>query len=150
MEKNVDKDLVKAAVGYWSGFLKDPLSFELDNGEPSQHAMLNMLRMAAVKPFDSERIKIFEEQLTKDITQKLENSDSCNLSVDYHPDSVLGSCLDLAFGEKGYISMQVFPCKTTMWITKDNIQYSQGYRKPVEILYPVAAKDSNESDRSNK
>ncbi len=111
--------------------------------------MLNMLRMAAVKPFDSERIKIFEEQLTKDITQKLENNYKCTLSVDYHPDQILSKCLDLAFGEKGYISMQVFPCKTTMWITKDDIQYVQGYKKPVKIL-PVAAKDSNESDRSTK
>lgn len=146
MVKFENKELVKAAVEYWSGFLKDPLSFEMDNGEPSQHAMLNMLRMAAVKPFDSERVKIFEEELTKIVTSALSIGDHFDLNVDYHPDRNLSHCLDLAFGEKGYISMQVFPCKTNMWISEKDVQVSQGYRKPMVIIYPVA---SGETDGSN-
>jgi hypothetical protein len=136
-EIKVNKDLVKVAVEYWSGFLKNPMSFEMDNGEPSQHAMLNILAKAGAKPFPEEGVLKFEEILGNYIKNALEIPDSGRVAfeVDYHPCNVLRSCLDQAFGENGYSSMTVFPCKTDMRITIDYVKVWQGYRAPVQILF---------------
>lgn len=139
MEENkINKDLVEFAVNYWSGFLKNPMSFEMDNGEPSQYALFNILAKSGAKSFPEEGIKKFEDTLRNYIktTLETEGSGRVYLDVDYHPCNVLSSCLDQAFGEKGYNSMTVFPCKTDMWLNNQELSVSQGYGADTKILYP--------------
>lgn len=141
MNSNIDKDLVKAAVGYWSGFLKDQNTVVLDNGEPSQFLMMNALaKLGGVKKFDEEKIVEFELLMTEKIIIELEEnpSHSVSFSVDYHPDGRLRQILDESI--KSYNSMSIFPCKTNMQITTQEVWVKEGYGKPVVKIYPVEGK----------
>ena len=137
-ENKINKDLVESAVNYWSGFLRNPRGFVMDNGEPSQYALLNILAKSGAKSFPEEGIEKFEDILRNYIKNALEREGSgrVDLDVDYHPCRVLSSCLDQAFGEKGYNSLTVFPCKTSMWIIDGTVKVSQGYRAETKTLYP--------------
>lgn len=136
--EEVNNHLLDAAVNYWSGFLKNPMSFDMNNGEPSQYVMMNFLAKVNTKSYPEEGISKFEDILKNYIKNALEIEESSRayLDVDYHPCNVLRSCLDQAFGEKGYNSMTVFPCKTSMWINNQEISVSQGYGADTKILYP--------------
>src|SRR5574344_1851473 len=137
-KEEVNNRLLDAAVNYWSGFLKNPMSFDMNNGEPSQYIMMNFLAKSNTKSYSEEGISKFEDILRNYIKKALEieGADRAYLEVDYHPCNVLSSCLDQAFGEKGYNSMTVFPCKTSMWINNQEISVSQGYGADTKILYP--------------
>ena len=137
MEKvGIDADLVNAVVTYWSGFIKDPMSFEMDNGEPSQYAMINMLAKMGAKPGDPIMVEKFESILCALVYNELEEKGRVTLSVDYDPHGLLRQALDQTFGERNYNSKSIFPCKTTMWITDKIVTYSQGYRAMEKVLYP--------------
>ena len=138
-ENKINKDLVESAVNYWSGFLKNPMGFVMDIGEPSQYALLNILVKSVAKSFPEEGIEKFEDILRNYIKNALEieGSDRVYLDVDYHPCRVLSSCLDQAFGERGYNSLTVFPCKTSMWVNDGTVEVSQGYRAETKILFPI-------------
>ena len=138
-ENKINKDLVESAVNYWSGFLKNPMGFVIDNGEPSQYALLNILVKSGAKSFPEEGIEKFEDILRNYIKNalELEGSGRVYLDVDYHPCRVLSSCLDQAFGERGYNSLTVFPCKTSMWVNDETVEVSQGYRAETKILFPI-------------
>ena len=138
-ENKINKDLVESAVNYWSGFLKNPMGFEMDNGEPSQYALLNILAKSGAKSFPEEGIEKFEDILRNYIKNalELEGSGRVYLDVDYHPCRVLSSCLDQAFGERGYNSLTVFPCKTSMQVNNETVKVSQGYMAETKILFPI-------------
>ena len=142
MEEKVNNELVDIAVNYWSGFLKDPTSFTMDNGDSSHYVILNYLAMLGSRKYPEEGILKFEDSLRHNIKIALEDigSNSMCLGVDYHPCITLSNCLNHAFGESGYMGKVVFPCKTTMWITNQEVSVSQGYGAATKILYPVEKK----------
>ena len=139
MENMECKELAKVvavAVRYWGNFLRDPLSFEMDNGEPSQHLMLNMLAKMGAKPVDEDKVKLFEENLGLFVFAELSKNGRIGLNVDYHPEGLLRKALDSSLGSGGYNSMNIFPCKTDMHITNEVVAVSQGYRAETKTLYP--------------
>ena len=128
--------VVDVAVRYWGNFLRDPLSFEMDNGEPAQKTMLNMLAKMGAKPVDEDKVKLFEENLGLFVFADLSKNGSVSLHVDYHPEGLLRKALDSSLGSGGYNSMNIFPCKTDMHITNEAVAVSQGYRAETKTLYP--------------
>lgn len=139
----INRELVSAAVGYWSGFLRDQNTVVLDNGEPSQFLMMNALaKMGGVKKFDEDKIVEFELLMTEKINDTLNgNSSGISFSVDYHPDGNLRRMLDESIGS--YNSMSIFPCKTNMEITHNEVVVKEGYGKPFVKIYPVEEKIDN-------
>ena len=133
MSKEVNKDLVNAAVEYWAHMLEDPMSFVMDNGESSQFVLLNMMAKAGAKPAEEDAVEKFRCRLTNTIYEALEKNGRLTLSVDYDPDRILTEILDNSLSN--YNSKTIFPCKTCMWITLENVSVSQGYHAPTVVLY---------------
>ena len=138
--KEVNQELVKAAVSYWSNFLKDQDSVILDNGEPTQFAMMNMLaKLGGTPTYDKDKIEKFEILLTDYITEGLKEGKRISFHVDYHPEDKLREILDDSI--KDYNSMSIFPCKTSMSVSPEEVQVKEGYGKPYIHLYPVPEKN---------
>lgn len=136
--KKENKELVLAAVAYWSNFLKNQDSVVQDNGEPTQFAMMNMLAKLAGKiTYPQEAIEDFEVELQNVIEVGLNRFGHFSLNVDYHPDDNLSKALNASI--KNYNSMSIFPCKTNMSINieENMVEVSEGYGKPWVKIYPV-------------
>ena len=143
----IDKKMVKAAVEYWSNFLKNPEDVIQDNGEPTQFAMMNMLsKLAGTIKYPIENIEDFEVELSDIIETTLMEHGRLTLSVDYHPDNNLSEALNSTI--KNYNSMSIFPCKTSMIINnyKNKVEVSEGYGKPWETIYSVNEDEVINSD----
>ncbi len=141
MKKELNKELVLAAVAYWSNFLKNQDSVVQDNGEPTQFAMMNMLaKLAGNVTYPIEAIEDFEVELQNIIEVGLNKYGHFSLDVDYHPDSSLSNALNTSI--KNYNSMSIFPCKTNMSINieENKVEVSEGYGKPWKVIYPVQEK----------
>lgn len=135
--KAVNAELVNSAVQFWANFLRDPSSFDLDNGEdqPPMIKMLAAMAKAGSKPIDSAIIEKFESYLAAIIYNKLADGNTVKLSVDYNPDKVLSDALDLAFGQENYMEKTIFPWKTYMLISLDEVRAYRGYMSDAKVLY---------------
>lgn len=135
--KAVNAELVNSAVQFWANFLRDPSSFDLDNGEdqPPMIKILAAMTKAGSKPIDSAIIEKFESYLAAIIYNKLADGNNVTLSVDYNPDKVLSDVLDLAFGQENYMEKTIFPWKTYMLISLDEVRAYQGYMSDAKVLY---------------
>lgn len=129
MGKKSLKGITEIAANWWGDAVVKP---EFDNGDKSTvgafgRGMASML----VKPVTPEMKKMFVEELALQLMAKLTNNqDIIILGVDYGPGLYLREAAEYAG-----IAYSNFPWKTTMWVTKDSVMVSAGYRAETETLY---------------
>lgn len=123
----IDK-IVDLATNWWMEIIQDP---KFDNGDTSQTGALSMmLSKMLVKDTNQEQLNKFKSLLQTKIYENLAYDKDYILSVDYGP------CRDLyEVAQESGISENNFPCKTDMWIGKDHLIVSYGYRAPLQVLY---------------
>lgn len=125
----------KVAAKWWADKLREVGPGNFDNGDSSSTGSMAML-LATMLAMDSqssaEAINLFEERLANVIKEEVESYESMILSVDYHPDYILG-CLAQETG----VSCNGFPWKTTMWIEKNKVSVKAGYAAPRELIFTV-------------
>lgn len=126
----VDK-ICKIASNWWANAIEHP---KMDNGDYSREGRaLNLISTIMVQLITIEQQKQFNEELYNEIKNILKNyneNQSLYLSVDYSPDKYLSEP-----AKKCNISLNNFPIKTTMVITKHSVKVRYGYSAGFEILY---------------
>ena len=120
-------DYVKAAIDWWANAIVSP---KFDNGE-ALPPMLAFLMAGAAKEYTPAEIKTFKEALAKGIQDEMSKFGRCNLSVDYHPCRVLASAGNLI----GVNDMTGYPCKTSMYVSEEEVCVSAGYGAPREVIW---------------
>lgn len=127
------KTLIDSIVKYWSDFLKDPSSFQFDNGDKSSNGKMAMMmaNMGKPKSYPAHEIDAFIEMLYNAIAKEMPTS----ISNDYHADSLLTKVADATLTQ--WSNMNTFPCKTQMSISyeKGVVSVSQGYCAPTKIIF---------------
>ena len=131
-ENNMRKELIKAAVKFWSKYIADPSQARFDNGDDSSTGatMMMMFEMAKPDKFSNSDVELFENELTRII----EDEDIKRISVDYDPDMTLvGACNAMESDVK-----VVFPVKTRVYMDFDKgvVYASQGYGAADIEIYP--------------
>ncbi|ACA57539.1 hypothetical protein FDC45_15835 [Clostridium botulinum] len=127
MSKSI-KEIAKIASEWWADKVANT---KFDNGDDSSNgeiatclAVMNTKSVASIskEKFINKLSHIIEEQLLKEF--------NIELSVDYR------ACRELnESAEYAGISKNNFPWKTAMWIGKNHISVSYGYRAKEEYLY---------------
>ena len=125
-------DYVKVAVNWWANAILHP---QFDNGS----GVDGLFAMMMVKPSNSvtqSQLTAFKEQLAKLIVKNMKNSpyNDCEISVDYSPNCTLSK----ASKKAGFPNTVMFPWKTHMTITEEQVSVSSGYCAPREILWKKA------------
>lgn len=127
MSKSI-KEIAEIAANWWADQLVRPT---YDNGDRSTTGGFGMLlAMANTKEVTPEAKQKFVDSLTSEITKCLESGKDPYLHVDYGPTPMLGEA-----AEQAEISTMNFPWKTSMWMDKEHVSVSLGYRAPREYLY---------------
>ena len=131
MEDDIeDKDHpanIVAAVNWWRKTLVSP---KMDNGNSQMGLFMALLGSAVNSGNIKEAINGFCAELTKLLCEKFAaGTESVSLNVDYGPDWLLAEA-----AEKAGARLQ-FPCKTHMWVKKDEVTVSYGYRAPYEEIW---------------
>lgn len=129
-------EYVKVAVNWWANAIVNP---KFDNGDDKNTGTMAFFLAMMVNSKSSiskEQIDIFKKELADIIVEEMEFSwnGECSLDVDYQPDMLLYE----AAREAGINSDMRFPWKTHMYISKDKVSVSEGYRSPLETLWEKA------------
>lgn len=130
MEKEVSEldKICKLASNWWYNTIQNP---KFDNGDETR--LSSILGILAVQKAELDQYKLFKEKLYNKIKEELlkrNESDVFILSCDYSPDRNLCNIADQC-----NISLNNFPWKTTMWVSRNHIKVSYGYRNPFNLLY---------------
>ena len=127
------KMLFDSVVKYWSDFLKDPMSFQFDNGDasPNGHMVIILANMGKPKSYPEHEIDAFIEMLYNEIAKEMPTS----INIDYHVNGILKEVADRTLST--WSDMNSFPVKTNMTIDYKNqvVTVSQGYNVPTRILF---------------
>ena len=127
------KTLIESIVKYWSDFLKDPNSFQFDNGDKSKTGMMSAMLANMGKPKSCPRYEIdaFQEVFYNAIAKQLPES----ISIDYVANGILEKVADETLSR--WSNMHTFPVKTHMNIDYKNqvVRVSQGYGAPTKIIF---------------
>ena len=126
----------EAAAMWWASVLRDP---KLDNGDgnPLTAVLTAMTKDGRPEPA-TDVLDQFKANLIERLNESLNAADDyttrygIDLSVDYHPDSVLLDCADKA-GFRG--GMTDWPWKTTMFVKPEEVSVSYGYRASYEVIW---------------
>lgn len=135
----------KVAAKWWADRLRN---IEVDNfniGEKNDVGLFAMIfgaSFAINKKPSASNINKFEELLAETIKEQVEVRGSLILSCDYHPNYILE---DIA--QKAGISKDVFPWKTTMWITKDKVTVKARYNLANKKIFPVKIKSAKSAKK---
>ena len=127
------EDAVLKTVMWWSEKIQKPLN--QNNGDQSSGGaiafmLMNMVANNAQQSITPEKIKVFEETLTKKLMEVENEKYLQNLDVDYHPNQILAES-----AEKAEIDLSVFPCKTWTRIGLENeVEVSLGYGTVPSII----------------
>lgn len=120
-----------AAAKWWADKLRG--GTVQNNGESMQSLMMTLFAMS-VRKSDKYYAEVdkFEKELINIINESLKSSNYAYLSVDYDAEGLL---LDAIFNID-IDTKFLFPVKTSMRVTKEDIQVSEGYQAPYKQIYP--------------
>ena len=130
-KQKLDK-ICSIASEWWSEVIKNP---KMDNGDDSEGGRLTtmLLHLATSETSEKQRNE-FKQGLYNQIRPKVENLETDIstfwLNVDYSPCENLARC-----AEQCNISLNNFPVKTSIKLTKHCVLVKYGYNSDVEILY---------------
>lgn len=125
---NIEKQ-AEVAADWWASKLKKP---KMDNGDNSSMGLFfRTMAELSVKPITDEQVLNFKNDLKNELIKEMKRNvwDVC-LSVDYHPCKML---YDIA--KKNNISDSNLPIKTSLWIKKNAVLASYGYKGDLQVLY---------------
>jgi len=127
MSKSI-KEIALIAAEWWADKIISP---KFDNGDSGLSGFFGMtMASQLVEPIADEKREKFISHLSKYIESKLDADLSPYLSVDYGPSVDLKDAAEFAG-----ISSNNFPWKTNMWVDKNHVSASYGYRGKKQILY---------------
>ncbi len=129
----MDKKTAKRAAKWWSDHLRH--GAPMDNGDTSPNGPMTMMLGTLVQDrmrsqITPEAIDRFEQELAEIIVEEAGEYTFMHIGVDYHPDGVLAQAANRARIDVDF----ALPWKTSMWIEKDRITVSLGYRGLVTEL----------------
>lgn len=127
MSKTI-QEIANIAAEWWADKVISP---KFDNGDSGLGGFFAMtMATQLVKDIDNTQRKKFVDTLSEYISERLNSNREPYLDVDY------GACQSLSeAAEKAGISENNFPWKTYMWVDKNHVSASYGYRGEEEILY---------------
>lgn len=132
-------DMVHSITDYWTGFLRNPNSFQFDNGDTTKNGAIAMMLANIGKPksYPEKEIEKFEELMIK---QLLINKPKF-IDIDYHTCEFLSNIADATLTT--WSDMNTFPVKTDMVINWEalEVSVSQGYQAPDKVIhqyYPIS------------
>lgn len=141
-ELNIEQatlDMVHSIANYWTGFLRDPNSFNFDNGDTSRNGAIALMMANLGKPkgYPEKEIQNFEKLLI----ERLLAEKPTFIEVDYHAVGILGEVANATLAN--WCNRNTFPIKTDMVINWDifEVTASQGYRAPDKVIhqyYPIS------------
>lgn len=138
---------IRGFMIYWTNFLKDPMSWQFDNGDDSdrgaQAMMLSM--MGRKKEYNESTIDMFIKNSVEMIDDRLEiffentgngidminsygNWQLIDFNVDYNPTGKLS----IVTRDISEINMNTFPCKTQSNIMISNVVYKNETKTKIE------------------
>ncbi len=123
------------ATEWWVEKISKPTWYDM--GEPSRTGEMAgilafMLSSRMRENLREENVEDFRRKLLETIQKRVEERGTCTLNVDYAPYDILGE-VAVATG----IDSSLFPWKTHMSITKNEVKVSEGYGKEYKTIYPV-------------
>lgn len=127
------EEAVLKTVMWWSEAIQKPIN--QDNGDTSENGamafmLMNMVAGNAQDSITPDKIKSFEDALTKRLLAVEYRKHEQDLDVDYHPNQILAECANVAG-----ISSSVFPCKTWSRIGAQNeVNVSLGYGTSPSVI----------------
>ena len=129
-EFKVPANIVPAAQ-WWANAIRSP---KFNNGDTSRNgdigAMLASLLNAGT-PVTVAQADAFELALVEILMEDVQTYPRFSLYVDYGPDETLAT----AARNAGITSTRCFPWKTSMHISEDRVEVSEGYGAPREIIW---------------
>ena len=135
MENEIRNKTALVAAKWWADKLRYGTTH--DNGDNQQSFMMNLfLALAKKKEGFDEKIDEFESKLAELIDEELERRWSVYLRVDYHPEGLLYEAAQAVNIDVEY----KLPVKTSMQVTKEEIQVAEGYGKEFTKLFPSGDK----------
>lgn len=114
----------KVAAKWWCETISSGHLGNFNNGDPGESGGMAMTLASMLALSSMPSATKLENELAK--------KSNLHVSTDYHPDYFL-SCLAAAYG----ISPDVFPWKTWMNISKDEVTVSCGYGAPAKTIFPI-------------
>lgn len=144
MSKTI-KEIAQLAAEWWATKVINP---KMDNGDTSSLGFMGMmLARKLVEPVSEETKANFIKDLSMRIEGKLEldNTYDFILDVDYGPCRELREAAEIAG-----LSLNNFPIKTTMWISKNHVSVRYGYGANIEYLYANKAYWKSKIDSAYK
>lgn len=122
---------IAAAAEWWANSITNPTH---DNGDKSRNgdigSLLAML-LCSGNPVTKEQAEAFKLALIESLMEVMKDRPYFSIYVDYHPDRILAE----AAREAGITSTQCFSWKTSMDISEDKVEVSEGYGAPRKVIW---------------
>lgn len=122
---------IAAAAEWWANSITAPTH---DNGDTTRNgevgSFLAML-LCAGNPVTKEQAEAFKLALIESLMEVMKDRSYFSIHVDYHPDRILAE----AAREAGITSTQCFSWKTSMNISEDKVEVSEGYAAPRKVIW---------------
>lgn len=147
MSKSI-KDIALIAAEWWADKITDP---KFDNGADSMAGLFaSAMAGSLIQHVTNDTRQKFIDYLVEYIEKELDKEyrgfgPSVTLSVDYGPCKILSDAAEFAG-----LSSNNFPWKTTMWIDKNHIVASYGYRGKHNYLYSNKKYWTSQIEQSNE
>lgn len=125
----------KVAAKWWADKLRNPNLGSFDMGDDSRTgglAMILGMMNAMNRQAPDENVSNFESELAELIKERVESCGSMYLDCDYGPGFELYN-----LASKHNVDSSLFPWKTHMHISSDEVKVSCGYGKPYVTIYPT-------------
>lgn len=133
MDKNLESAVV--ATEWWVEKISKPTWYDMgEPGRTGEIASLLALMLASTtrENLREENVEKFRETLLETIQKQIKERGTCTLNVDYAPYDILG---EVAVATK--IDSSLFPWKTHMTITCNEVKVAEGYGSEFKTIYPV-------------
>lgn len=125
------------AAEWWSSKLNGNAKQDIGTDDGIISALMMMVAMKNIPSF--EQVSAFKEKLTQRINSELSLRGRMLLSVDYGAEGLLAETAHecgIYCGLGG-----VFPSKTTMSVTRDEVEVKYGYGAPFQKIYEKEKED---------
>lgn len=129
---------INVATNWWTEKITTPTAFNNgDNSRAGDMATMLALMLASQNRsnLSDKQVEDFKQLLGNAIEKQLDTRGYCSLEVDYEPEGIL-----YEVAAETEIDSSLFPWKTTMKITKNEVKVSEGYGSEYQVIYPVKYK----------
>ena len=125
----------KVAAKWWADKLRNPNLSSFNMGDDSSvggFAMILGMMNTMNRQASNENLGNFERELAELIKERVESRGAMYLDCDYYPGYELSN-----LASKHNIDSNLFPWKTKMHISSEEVKVSCGYGMPYVTIYPA-------------